>query len=132
MASLASANNPAPTTDPANADTDEGEQPSSSSEEEGVDAKLSYPDQEQEELSPDDVLEFRRFIEELRGDVLKQWIVYRNLEKELALLEKADPTHPSVQEKFIEERIKYDQQKKELEEFSKENGLKIPSNGTYL
>ena len=54
-------------------------------EEEGVDSHLEYDSEveevEGEELTTEDIVELEKFIEEMRMDVLRQWLKYRLLEQ---------------------------------------------------
>ena len=140
MASLTSEGMETDTEDQASKVQDEKERDKEEEEKEEEEEEVVEEEEEEEEDSSEeeydeddelDVQEFLRFVEELRRDVLKQWLRYRSWEQKCSI-SKEDPKIGEYKEAFIHEKLKYEKQKKELEEFSKENGLKIPCNGTYL
>ena len=99
--------------------------------------EYKYPNEiaaeKQEKIAKDNLKDnLKEFMEETRHNVLKQWMVYRNLEKQKATMKPDHPRYTKMGEQFIEEKVKYEVLRDELSKYSEANGLILPCNGTYL
>ena len=101
----------------------------------GSDGIYKNPSPDEEPEPDEDSItreEVEGFLEDMRTDVLKQWIKYRTLEQQCQK-NKDQPNIRDLKDKFMDNKIKYELLKTELEQYCEANDMKdIPCNGTYL